>query len=1252
MDGRCLIRGALAGMVLGALVYQPDVLAQDDVQEPLIEETPAVTHVHEEPGHIHDLINSVRGYVDPENAEVLSMHQLACLIDDLEDRLQYRGRMVVKGPDVWGQNRMTQYRGEYEDQMKTQLANFEIILSSYQRRADLAALTSATSVGASLAPQVSRSRNVSTTTNVTQPAIPSAASLVGPNGLVANANSLIGTTSPLLSPKDLTTLALSNKGAASGLGVEPTVLLDERSRFINYLHQLRRINTGDDRSDLPGYSLYLLRLPVSILPGDQSIRGKGATVTVKAKHDLTPDLLENTFRQVVILDTAYQLMDAVTRGQYLGLGDDPDCGCETNPLEGITMNLPQTCLPKPNGAAAAQAPVPAQKRPKPQAEPKSFQALAPPSKAGLTSPVQGSAPSTEVVAMYGPANLNKLVCAVKQDQEAWYRHDPSIVSWLISELSSAHSFMREQARNGNPMFQPAVFESMGNLALIRDYKALAFHRDKWLTELAKARHDYFPDPSKPRIRPVDILSFAIMVQSVLVDRALKHDMQIMTQRKNCSIGDPYQYTFHALVPDPSAQQAFNSYVACKWPIHVFSLDPMVDQQNQLDLFSQRTELQLALAAAIASGQVSFQNATTYARRLEQDLAAVNLNRTAVGFGAGETTFGWQFRPRIQTPPTVSNPRRIAGILLYNGPGPDFALKNLQIEPGPRECYALMVVPNFVPMIKLTTIANWFDLKTCHPEQRLEATDMIRLSRKYQTASNAMQRLCDSGRYRPVDLELLGDRLSQLESLLPMQSHQVQLPYEADLSGSEIFSSTNAALSPSLLTWYGEAARPGGSIFILGKGFNVRDMKVIIGGVTVKDAATAAAPAPGGTPSPSFDLISRNVLRVDIPQTAVPVRTPVIYRDPSVHCYKSGDCMTCAGTATGTAPPAAGGKSSPQTSGQDAGASDQSDTNKPKDPKASDCECKQRWVLDVHVATSNGISNHLLVEVAAPSATDPTAAKAITTTVTTTSKSNVADNSTTTSTQLQTTPPGIVLPPGTILPMGGSLPAGGTFVAPGAATLQGNPPGFLPGTVPNTEYPKPKTPGTPGSSSSIDLGPVDPVATGGPAASGNAAGAMTLGTTPGAGNAQEAPPVFPGTVPAGPKPADATRKGASLDIAPGGRVAGISSKPAVVSAPGGPVTTNSQPVLFIPAPVFPAGSGQVARPSTVPAEARGSAASAEGPPVRAGGLASPSNVPVSGRLDPGTMQASMADGGGARPVDAPPQPARRRTILSRILGESR
>jgi len=436
--------------------------------------------------------------------------------------------------------------------------------------------------------------------------------------------------------------------------------------------------------------------------------------------------------------------------------------------------------------------------------------------------------------------------------------------------------MREQARSGHPLFQPLVFENLGNLALSRDYNALGFHRDKWLQALAKQRNEEgdLRDPQDlRRVRPIDVLAFALMIQSVFVDRQLKHDMQVVAQRKGLEVGDPYQHCFYALWPDPLARRAFNQYVESKWPIHVFSLDPAVDQQNQLDLYSARTELQLALATAVATGQVNFQNATTYARRLEQDLAAINLNRTAVGFGAGESTFGWRFYPRIQTPPTQSNPRRILGILVNNGPGPDYALNNLRIEPGQRECYALMVVPNFAPAIKMTTITNWFDLKTSHPDQELDTTDMIGLGRKLQTARNAMQRLCDSGKYRPVDLELLGDRLSQLEAMLPMQSHEVLLPFEADLSGAEIFTSTNAALGPRLLTWYGEPGQAGGSIFLLGSGFSVRDMKVIAGGSTLKDT--------------DFDLISRNVLRIDIPKTAKSIRTPVVYKDPTYFCFNQG-----------------------------------------------------------------------------------------------------------------------------------------------------------------------------------------------------------------------------------------------------------------------------------------------------------------------------------------------------------------------------
>ncbi len=581
------------------------------------------------------------------------------------------------------------------------------------------------------------------------------------------------------------------------------------------------------------------------------------------------------------------------------------------------------------------------------------------------------------------------------------------------------------------------------------------------------------------------------MQSVGVDRQLKFDMQVICQRKGCEIGDPYQYCFFDLWPDDDAKHAFNKYVECKWPIHVFSLDPVIEQQNQLDLFSQRTELQLALATAVASGQVSFQNATSYARRIERDLAAINLNRTAIGFGAGEATYGWRFYPRYQAPPTQSNPRRILSTLVNNGPSMDYTLNKLRLEPGQRECYALVLVPSFAPQIKLTTITNWFDLKTCHPDQELRTTDMINLSRKVQTARSAMQKLCDSGRYRPVDFELLGDRLTQLEAMLPMQSHDVELPFEADLTGSEIFTSFNAALGPRLLTWFGEPGGPGGSVFLLGTGFTVRDMKVVVGGVTVGDSPQSQS---AGGASPSYELVSRNIMRVDIPPNVTAIRTPVVFRDPSFVCFDhghgktaDGGCDDCAKlkrapseaniaayAAVATARQADVMKAQHalnnaiqnrnnlqalKPNSTELGAAIQvvrsaedgvneanatlvqaqaALTSAKVQPGPSDCECKQRWVVDIHVASSNGISNHLLVEVPEPGPAGP-AAKPMTVTVTTSVKPNAADGSITTTTNYQTTTPGI-LPPGTFFPINSPFPAGATFVSPGATTINALPAG--------------------------------------------------------------------------------------------------------------------------------------------------------------------------------------------------------------------
>src|SRR5688500_14841467 len=72
----------------------------------------------QEEGYVRGLVNRAWGYADPEFAEIVSVHQLAKLIDRLDESLYDRGPITVKGPDVWGANRMTQQRAEYEDQMK------------------------------------------------------------------------------------------------------------------------------------------------------------------------------------------------------------------------------------------------------------------------------------------------------------------------------------------------------------------------------------------------------------------------------------------------------------------------------------------------------------------------------------------------------------------------------------------------------------------------------------------------------------------------------------------------------------------------------------------------------------------------------------------------------------------------------------------------------------------------------------------------------------------------------------------------------------------------------------------------------------------------------------------------------------------------------------------------------------------------------------------------------------------------------
>ena len=147
-----------------------------------------------------------------------------------------------------------------------------------------------------------------TTTNSTVPSlgsVPSAPPSTTPQTQFTLLNAM--------TPTGLTTDPTSGKVASTklSLGIEPNVHLDEKADYISHLHRIRRVNLGDDNSDSAGYGLYLMRVPVSIEPGDKTKKGFGAVVDVTMRHDFGPRFLPATYRNLVINDVVDELAPVI-----------------------------------------------------------------------------------------------------------------------------------------------------------------------------------------------------------------------------------------------------------------------------------------------------------------------------------------------------------------------------------------------------------------------------------------------------------------------------------------------------------------------------------------------------------------------------------------------------------------------------------------------------------------------------------------------------------------------------------------------------------------------------------------------------------------------------------------------------------------------------------------------------------------------------------------------------------------------------
>jgi hypothetical protein len=715
-------------------------------------------------------------------------------------------------------------------------------------------------------------------------------------------------------------------GAKPGIIVEPTVLLDQRARYLDHLHELRRINEGDDTADSPGYALDLVRIPVSVLPGKCTAVGYGAEVTMTLTPYLSDELLPTTFRNLILNDLLDQIGFPVT--QFINNPENRAYFDERSAadLDALIQYVEQHSL----GEMVRQPQELAAFRWKPVlqailARPEwSWVDLAIATARAAAETATRNTPGFEQYLAAALANVDLDAPHWEAIQQEWTQHRDAELAQTersvrdkqteaVGRLAAAHtvSIPATKSRRARLPFPPSqlvdvygydflfhisldTFRTFAKERVARPcpdadqlyihlpdvqgylqeelagaYKFLAnpCNADLWqlcTPDLAAAirTHDAhriaavrqeFKNRVQLKTPPHSLaaaLAWATLVEAALLTEQLVQDMHEAAAARGCACGPGGWLPYFLPEPPPEARQAFNDYVRCRWPIHVFALDPVVEEQNIADTFSGRREMQLAMSLAFVSGRLSARNMMRYARRIEFDFATVDLNGTAVGFSHGDDTFGWRFYPRFQSPDIESNTTVLFRDLLVGGPSKDALLRQRRLEPGMRECVAIVIMPSFVPYATLHTSSNWF--KLTNPERKeLDSTQAMRLSKLVKEIQTCAGNVGDANCYRDGDFDRLLHKGRQLEARLPLQSTMVQIPYENTLGGFAMFNTGVTDLAPELTGWYGSPsinpAQPT-TLFLVGNHFSVHQTRVIAGGQPVTDT----------------EMLSRQVIKVVIP----------------------------------------------------------------------------------------------------------------------------------------------------------------------------------------------------------------------------------------------------------------------------------------------------------------------------------------------------------------------------------------------------
>lgn len=914
-----------------------------------------------------------------------AVEELAKNLDWLEHQLEQWGSVVPKTPDIWGDARLTKYRREVEEQLQKQVSTFAFgQISGVQETRDIASLESDLKIGA----------NETTPTGVFDPI-------------------------PLNLP---TEMQVTNKDVQ----VEQITQLDQLKRYLDHLNELRRINEGDDISDTPGYSLNLVRIPISILPGQRTREGFGAEVTLNVQPVYDELLLANTFRDLVINDVIdqiavpvtqfinqdtkkarqvvklfdlsintekylEQIRDFVSRRPHLydlgqvqaikdGLGTSTGfqfyeistgkiisiprdyselkqfCH-EIALIEAVRSKLSAAAIEKQELLTAGKetiqrglqelraAPVASTESASPfklgpdiasalqrvrnmsqtdsdLAQPENIQDMSVTLQTALTETSKGleqvekdlkayqeKAEVSEKVLTFADENglidfaldLNRLaltdltvtpsnsrrstlpypprhlirnigfeeMAAILTDIFTAFEQDvinrkivhlTDVQSYLRDELTAAYELLAQTDLADIWLEAEASQSRLARAVRLRDHSAIDTERNLFISHLSSDSGNdalvtnegavvEFKDRFQVEDRSTRALAWAIFIESMLLNERLKESIRNTLGDDQCA----ESMTFYGPRPSPEACDQFSRYVSVRWPLRVFTVDPVVSEQN-IDSTSQVfRQSQLLVAASFASGKVNANSATRMLRKIQRDMATIDLNRTVVGFAHGDQTFGWRFYPRFQVAPVEGNAKVLFRDLIGGGPTDEQLLRSRKIEPGMRECLAIIVMPSFVGRATIDSRSSWFRLDS-PKHSALSHQETVQYSRSIETMkyhAQACVRCPDL--YRDGEVSRLLSRVEQLSNQLPAQTLSFAVPTENNLGGFEILSAGTGELAPELLGWYGApgySTEDGAHFFLAGDNFSVHETSLIAGNQVI--------------PSTTIRMLSRQILEVRLP----------------------------------------------------------------------------------------------------------------------------------------------------------------------------------------------------------------------------------------------------------------------------------------------------------------------------------------------------------------------------------------------------